>query len=411
MELKNEGLKPIPYEPASYSLTDSQGRLSGIVIVHVDDLMWTGGSHIEEVMGKICQRFNFGKIEKDSFRYCGRDIHRGPDGIRITCSSLIDRVRPIHLNVGQKKNLQSPVTEEVRGQLRSVVGSLAWLARVCRPDLSFGVAHLQGCIHDATYQEVKFANILISVAKKTKEHGLFYAKSLCEFEDLMIVAVQDASHANSFEASGSGVRMGYRSQSGRILCLTGKEFMDTKKGILFPVEWHSTVIKRVSRSTLQSETLSLVLGSEEADHLRFAMYGLTSTSMDEANLIKALDKTDVMWVTDCRSLFEHLTHAGLQHLSDKRLAIDLCALRQMVWRRFGELTGDPLLTDRLPDTSTHVFWTTTDKMIADALTKHMKPGLLEDVMCGKQIDLNPTKYNGCENKVASPWMSNHAAFQ
>ena len=122
----------------------------------------------------------------------------------------------------------------------------------------------------------------------------------------MIVAIQDASHANAFDQSASGTRMGYRSQSGRVLCLTNKSFKNNKKGILLPVEWHSTVIKRVSRSTLQSETLSLVLGSEEADHLRYVMHGLTNKLYKEPDFIAALDSIDVMWVTDCFSLFEHI---------------------------------------------------------------------------------------------------------
>jgi hypothetical protein len=150
--------------------------------------MWTGGAHVERVMEKICQRFNFGKLEKDNFRYCGRDISCEKGGIRVTCDSLIDRVRPIYLDIGKKKSPHAHVTEEVRGQLRSIVGSLAWLARVCRPNLSFGVCHLQSCVHDATYAEIKFANSLVALAKRTKGHGLFYPKNMCRFEDLMIVA-------------------------------------------------------------------------------------------------------------------------------------------------------------------------------------------------------------------------------
>jgi hypothetical protein len=119
----------------------------------------------------------------------------------------------------------------------------------------------------------------------------------------MIVAIQDASHANAFDQSASGTRMGYCSQSGRVLCLTDK-----------------SIKNRVSRSTLQSETLSLVLGSEEEDHLRYVLHGLTNTLYKEPDFIAAMDSIDVMWVTDCYSLFEHIIHAGLQNVSDKRLA-------------------------------------------------------------------------------------------
>ena len=46
-------------------------------------------------------------------------------------------------------------------------------------------------------------------------------------------------------------------------------------------------------------------------------------------------------MTDCRSLVDHLCKAGMSEVTDKRLAIDLTALRQDVWRHPGELLGNP----------------------------------------------------------------------
>jgi len=138
------------------------------------------------------------------------------------------------------------------------------------------------------------------------------------------------------------------------------------------------VIKRVCRSTLQAETLSLLLGSEEADHLRNVCHGLQcdQQKMKQGEwIVEAMDNMEVIWYTDCKSLADHIKQAGLQVVSDKRLAIDLSGLRQMAWRQKGELYGDTLLTDRVPeDGSTKIVWTTTDRMPADCLTKAMKPG-------------------------------------
>lgn len=55
----------------------------------------------------------------------------------------------LYLSTEQRKNKDGKVTEEVKGQLRSVIGSLAWLARVCRPDMSYGVSRLQSAVSDA----------------------------------------------------------------------------------------------------------------------------------------------------------------------------------------------------------------------------------------------------------------------
>ena len=71
-----------------------------------------------------------------------------------------------------------------------------------------------------------------------------------------------------------------------------------------------------------------------------------------------------------RLLQPALTNPTGTSVADKRLAIDLCSLRQELWRAEGEEVGDPLCTDRLPEQpSTRLVWTTTDRMVADSLTK------------------------------------------
>lgn len=69
--LLEQAFTPVPHEAAAYSLRPSEGELAGLVVVHVDDLLWTGGSMIEERMQAICQKYKFGKLSKNEFRYCG----------------------------------------------------------------------------------------------------------------------------------------------------------------------------------------------------------------------------------------------------------------------------------------------------------------------------------------------------
>ncbi|CAE7337945.1 suhB [Symbiodinium sp. KB8] len=58
-----------------------------------------------------------------------------------------------------------------------------------------------------------------------------------DFADLVVVAVQDASYAADYDLSASGKKMGYRRQSGRILCLANRTLLDTLEGDLYPIEW------------------------------------------------------------------------------------------------------------------------------------------------------------------------------
>ena len=68
--------------------------------------------------------------------------------------------------------------------------------------------------------------------------------------------------------------MGIRSQSGRVICLGHQSFQHDHKGQLMLMEWHSKTIKRVGRSTLQSETISLLHCAEETEYLRMVFHGL-----------------------------------------------------------------------------------------------------------------------------------------
>ena len=302
----------------------------------------------------------------------------------------------------KKKNFEK-VGDRLKGQLRSIIGSLAWLARVCRPDLSYSVCKLQSCVHSPTYEDVKYANNVVRIAQQTKGHGITYPRKAFVFEGALVVGIQDASHAADYDLSGSGEKLGFRSQSGRLLCLAHRDSQQSKCGALMLLECHSTVIKRVCRSTLQSETLSLLAGAEESDHLRFILHGMTHPykAGSEQWMIEAQDSVNVEWFTDCRSLADHLVQAGLTVVADKRLAIDLCGLRQVIWRQPGEMHGDPLLTDHVPpNATTKITWTTTDRMLADPLTKSMKPKGLLDLMKGCKIDMAPTKFNGRETEVS-----------
>ncbi len=333
--LISEGFRQAPHEASAYVINDESGAIAGLVVVHVDDLLWTGGAFIEEKMKKVCDIYKFGKIRKNDFKYCGREIRKDSSGVHVTRPSLIDRVKPIYLSVEQRKNKDGKVTEEVKGQLRSVIGSLAWLARVCHPGMSCGVSRLQSAVSEAKYSDVIFANSLVNVARNSREEGIAYPLKSFRFEEAKIIAMQGASHANDFDVSGSGKKVGFRSQSGRLLCLAGPDFTKDHFGPLLLVEWHSTVIKRVCRSTLQAETLSPLLGSEEADHLRNVCHGLhhdQNVQKQEDWIVESMDEKEVTWYTDCKSLADHINQTGLQVVSDKRLAIDLSGLRQMAWR-------------------------------------------------------------------------------
>ena len=114
------GIRPVPHEQAAYVLKDEKGGVAGMAIVHVDDILWTGGPLMEAKMKEVVAKFKFGKIEKNNFKYCGRQVVKDEKGIHVTCPNLIDRVKPIYMGTEGRKNKQGLITEPYRQQLRSV---------------------------------------------------------------------------------------------------------------------------------------------------------------------------------------------------------------------------------------------------------------------------------------------------
>eukprot|EP00973_Karenia_brevis_P042835 5930047-Karenia_brevis.AAC.1 len=110
-----------------------------MLITHVDDLCWAVKPGYEVYMDKIMKEFiaNRDKVKIGQCRFCGKEIEQFADfSIRVTCKHATETINPIRYDFNGRK-LTELATESEIGQMRSVVGSLGWIARQCRPDLSY----------------------------------------------------------------------------------------------------------------------------------------------------------------------------------------------------------------------------------------------------------------------------------
>ena len=88
------------------------------------------------------------------------------------------------------------------------------------------------------------------------------------------------------------------------------------------------------------------------------------------------------WMTDCDSLYEHLMRPRLNTVENKRLQIDLAALRQQIWERGGERT---LEVDH--SCGDYPRWIDTTVMLADPFTKAMAADRLVATMETGHFDI------------------------
>ena len=175
------------------------------------------------------------------------------------------------------------------------------------------------------------------------------------------------------------------SQQGAITALAPAEIVVAEETSIHLISWTSTIIKRTCRATLQAESYSLTTGVERGSRLRAAIVDarglLTPKRWEEtaqANMFH-------VWLTDCDSLYEHLVSPKMSSIQNKRLAIDLQALRQDIWSDDNDRMESLDITK-----GDDPRWIDTSTMIADPLTKAMKPDRLLNTMETGVLDLRPT---------------------
>lgn len=96
----------------------------------------------------------------------------------------------------------------------------------------------------------------------------------------------------------------------------------------------------------------------------------------------------IHWLSDCRSYIDSVAATGQNVVADKRLAIDMTALRQEFWRIPGEEFGEPSAQEEVPEACTdRLWWIATKDMVADGLTKTMMWKNIVDFCTGGRLAL------------------------
>jgi hypothetical protein len=298
-----------------------------MLATHVGDILWAIQDGYESHVNEILEKYKLKKVEQDSFRFCKREIQQHADfNVSVTCKDNAENIEPINYAAKGRKQTD-PATASDISKLRSVVRSLAWVARQCRPDLVHGVSKLQSVAAKACLSDLALANKLFRLRGQLQE-GEFLPDGAIRWADAHLISVTDASHAQEEFEFGDHLEP-YRSQKGRMCFLSDSSAV---KGMKMPVHllsFSSTVIGRVCRSTLAAEAYSCVSGVEEGTRLRAALVDLRGQLKCPNWESSAAENMKLGWVTDCRSLSDHLRNPTFSKCGCKRLALEIAGLRQL----------------------------------------------------------------------------------
>ncbi len=159
------------------------------------------------------------------------------------------------------------------------------------------------------------ANKLVNQAKSTQWQLLIPPMNV---ENVVIAAVSDASHANVPNLG---------SQAGRLTVLAEKK-ISSGRGSACVLSWGSHRLRRVVRSTLAAEAMGLAESQEYAEFARLALVEWLCHALNIAKRNRFANRWVMLWVVDACSTFDLLgKDCGVP--ADKRLAIDVAALREL----------------------------------------------------------------------------------
>ena len=153
-----------------------------------------------------------------------------------TCTQTTRKLTPIDVAADRAKDLLARATPEEQEQFSSVVGSLTWICRSCRPGIAYRTSSLKAVEKKPHVEDLIEANRLVKYVRQTDLYGLTFRpglswpKSATDIE-ICIVAVSDASHAAECEYLDDFDEVEpFRSQGGKFLFFRGQEHREYWRG-------------------------------------------------------------------------------------------------------------------------------------------------------------------------------------
>ena len=91
---------------------------------------------------------------------------------------------------------------------------MGWIARQCRPDLSYDVSKGQGVVTKATLKDLKEANLAVEKAHKNSAKGIIWDSNAISWDTAVVVTISDASFAQETVIEGDGKEKPHKTPEG-----------------------------------------------------------------------------------------------------------------------------------------------------------------------------------------------------
>ena len=343
--------------------TGENRKLVGMVVGHVDDLLFAGFPEQFATLESIGEELGFSSLKVDYFTWCGKRIRRADDGtIRISMAEYHENLNPTEIASDYLQDPNTPLRPRDHSVFRGICGSLMWIVAQLRPDLAFDTSVLQGQQAAPTGQSLIDANKLILHAKASKEFEQIFRP--IDWSSSGIVVVSDAALGNVDESGNSKAKTKPHSQSGYLVFLADSEVLAGRTGVMNLLDWRSHRLPRVGRSSYAVETMGLEEGVDAAILIRGMFAELRGHDLrDKAVRDRSIDTVTCIAVVDAVDTHDKVSKDTASHGQQRSLAFTVAWLRQMLRRP-----------------NMFIRWTATENMLSDALTKAMDSSQLVNML-------------------------------
>ena len=326
-KLLHLGCEQSMMDPGLFTKKDEAGTIIGLIGLHVDDFLHAGSQTFNEtVIQEIHNEFLVGKNEKGSFTYTGFAIKQKDHQVILDQNSYTQGVEVPVLDPKRSVMKHDDLNDTEKSQLRTLAGTLNWAVRGTRPDLNFELIDISTKFKSGKVDDLVRAVKVVRSLQNKKAEIVF--PDLGHPSNWLLLCFTDAALGN--------LNNGIDSTGGHILLLANRF-----SGRCAALDWQSNKIKRVVKSTLAAEALSLVDGLENSVFITDLLKSCCPTMVD-IPIIAIVDNLSVVEAV-------HSTTA----VGDKRLRREVGAIKEMLGRR--EIAA--------------VKWVPGSQQLADSLTK------------------------------------------
>ena len=370
--LRSLNFIPSPFAPCLYLLyKEGSQNPSGILGIHVDDGLCGGDSYFMSKIQELEKKFPFGSKKSQNFVFTGIEMTQNNDhSITMSQEKYVTKINPIHIQPNRKSQLELPVTERERQDLRALIGSLQYASVNTRPDLSSRLSFLQSDINKATIETLIQGNKVLHEAKRHKNTSIHIQP--IPLEKIRFLAFSDASFASKKVPE---------SHTGMMIMTTHENIAKNHVCPVNPISWGCKKIQRVVTSTLSAETTSLSTTLDQLSWLRLFWSWIRNPKTNWKNPSETLKTLPPSFstatfkedpsiaVTDCKSLFDLVTRTAPPACQEFRTQLQARAIKDFLAE------------------GTTLRWVHSGAQVADALTKIMEGHFLRYTLQHGQYSL------------------------